>query len=166
MTVMTFYSPERINVNGNTLVAFGPGFADVNAPKLTEVPVTFTCAFDDPPMSTTDTKMKSQQRLCDKDASERPESRTVKLDRFEFFVDDAEDELAQVEAMFTQDKLVSKFVRPFADSDTPLIVGDKGIAENFRVASFEFVAKAGDQWKVSVEAYEVRRADSPRVALV
>lgn len=154
---LTIFEPARIDVNGHAQVHIGAGFADVNAPKLTEVPVRITCALNDPPQSTTDVKTKSDQRLCDLNATERVDTRTTKMSDLTFYSDGGTSE-AQFLAMVDVDKRVSMFVRPHLLSTAPLAVGDKGDAYNFKVAAIDRIGNSGDQWAYRLQLVDVTRS--------
>lgn len=154
---LTVFEPARVDVNGHAQVHIGAGFADVNAPKLPEVPVKITCALNDPPQSTTDVKTKSDQRLCDLNATERVDTRTTKMTDLVFYGDGSAAE-AQFLAMVDVDKRVSMFVRPYLLSTAPLAVGDKGDAYNLKVAAVDRQGNSGDQWSYKVQFVDATRS--------
>lgn len=166
MTVPAFtvFAPTRVDVSGHDQWAVGNGFADVNAPKLTEVPTIFTCAMDDPLESKTDVKTKTQQRLCDIIASERIDTRTVTLNDMTIYTDGGDEEEA-ILAQFAVDKHISLFDRRYELSEKPLAVGDKGIAYSAVVSAIDPAGKAGEKFAYRVQFTEVQRSNSLQVAL-
>ena len=164
---MTAYEPTNVQVAGYVDVAIGAGFANVNAPKLSELTMLVTCAIQGV-NSTTNLQTTSRQELYNKDAYDVTGSRTRGLEQLIFKGDGATSEAAFL-AMVTEDALVGMFVRPYLRSvkegGTALAVGDKGDAYNFKVGSLDRGPVAvGGEWTYVVTPTEVKRS-SLNVAL-
>lgn len=164
---MTAYEPTNMQVAGYVDVAIGAGFANVNAPKLSELTMLVTCAIQGV-TSTTNLQTTSKQDLCNKDAYDILQSRTRTLEQLVFKGDGAASETAFL-ALVAEEALVSMFVRPYKRSvkegGTALAATDKGDAYNFKVGSLDRGAVAvGGEWTYVVTPTEVNRS-SLNVAL-
>ena len=165
---MTTYEPTNMQVAGYVDVAIGAGFANVNAPKRSELTMLVTCAIQGV-TSTTNVQTTSQQGLCNKDAYDLLQSRTRTLEQLVFKGDGAASEAAFL-TLVAEEALVSLFVGPYKRSvkegGTALAVADKGDAYNFKVGSLDRGPVAvGGEWTYVVTPTEVKRS-SLNVALV
>lgn len=165
---MTAYEPTNKQVAGYVDVAIGAGFANVNAPKLSELTMLVTCAIQGV-TSATNLQTTSQQGLCNKDASDVLQARTRTLEQLVFKGDGAASE-ASFLALVAEEALVSMFVRPYKRSvkegGAALTAGDKGDAYNFKVGSLDRGPVAvGGEWTYVVTPTEVKRS-SLNVALI
>ena len=164
---MTTYEPTTMQVAGYVDVAIGAGFANVSAPKLSELSMLVTCAIQGV-TSTTNLQTTSQQGLCNKDAYDVLQSRTRTLEQLIFKGDGAASE-ATFLALVAEEALVGMFVRPYKQSvkegGTALAASDKGDAYNFKVGSLDRGPVAvGGEWTYVVTPTEVKRS-SLNVAL-
>ena len=164
---MTTYEPTNMQVAGYVDVAIGAGFANVNAPKRSELSMLVTCAIQGV-TSTTNLQTTSKQELCNKDAYDVLQARTRTLEQLVFKGDGAASE-ATFLALVAEEALVSMFVRPYKRSvkegGTALAAADKGDAYNFKVGSLDRGPVAvGGEWTYVVTPTEVKRS-SLNVAL-
>lgn len=164
---MTTYEPTNMQIAGYVDVAIGAGFANVNAPKLSELSMLVTCAIQGV-AGTTNLQTTSKQDLCNKDAYDVLQARTRTLEQLVFKGDGAANEAAFL-ALVAEEALVSLFVRPYKRSvkegGTALASADKGDAYNFKVGSLDRGPVAvGGEWTYVVTPTEVKRS-SLNVAL-
>ena len=152
---ITTYDPDEIQVAGNVLIALGAGFADIHAPKLSELSIIATCpieSFD----TATDVAMKAKQCLGMANAQEIVDKRTRKLSPITIKSNTASE--AAVLALLAEDAQVGFFVRPQVPSDQVLAVSDPGWAFNARVAKIDPLAvSVGNDFAWVVEFAEVTR---------
>lgn len=158
---MTAYEPTNMQVAGYVDVAIGAGFANVSAPKLSELSMLVTCAIQGV-NSTTNLQTTSRQELCNKDAYNVTDSRTRELEQLVFRGDGAASE-ATFLALVAEEALVSMFVRPYKRSvkegGTALAAADKGDAYNFKVGSLDRgPVTVGGEWTYVVTPTEVKRS--------
>lgn len=157
MTTMAIYDADEVDVAGNVQVAIGPGFANINAPKLSELTLQITCPIRGGIKGTTDVKTKSRQKYCDLFAKEGLESRTRKLDELTVLID-AKDR-TKFDAIVAEDKTIGLFQRPLTSSKVALAVGDKGVAYQARISAIDYGSNdIGDQWTYVIKLLDVDRS--------
>ena len=154
---MTSFAPGQIGVAGHVLVAIGAGFANVNAPRLSELSINITAAIVDGVTGGTSVKTKETQLYSETAGKETLDSRTRTLSAITLFVDGVATQPA-LDALLAEDHSVGLFIRPFTASGTELAIGDKGDPYNFKVARYDRgSANIGDKWTVVIEPIEVVR---------
>lgn len=164
---MTAFEPEALRVSGSIDVALGAGFADLAAPKLSELSLLVTCSLLGV-TSTTDVTMRELETLCKKDTKDTLDKRKRGLEKL-VFRGDGVDEAAFL-ALVQEDQEIGMFVRVYdtsvAEGGANLAVADAGDAYSFKVASLDRgPATPGADWTYEVTPYEIERSDL-NVALV
>lgn len=154
---ITSFAPGSVGVAGHVLVAIGAGFANVNAPKLSELSLNITASIVNGVSGGTTVKTKETQLYSETAGKETLDTRTRTLGTITMYVDGTTSQTA-LDALIGEDKLVGMFVRPFTASGTALAVGDKGDPYNFKVARYDRgSANIGDKWTIEIEPIEVVR---------
>lgn len=154
---MTTFEPTRTDINGRIYTAFGAGFANVTAPKLSELSMNLTCALADGFNAGADVSTKEEQRFCDIKASTTLDKVTDTLSDFTVYGDGSVNEAAFL-SMFADGATVGAFLRPYTLSSTALAVGQKGDPVNFKVAAtVRGPVTSGEKWSYVVKVVEPKR---------
>ena len=156
---ITSFAPAQKDVAGFVTVTIGAGFANVAAPKLSELSLTITAAIDggiSPKMSV---KTKSIQLYSEVTSREVFDSQTLDMPEITVFTDGTTD--ASFRTLVDDGKTLGIFSRPYTASATALAVADKGDAYNGVVHGLSRAsAGIGDKWR-----YTFRLTDCTRSAL-
>lgn len=158
---MTVFEPEALRVAGSIDVALGAGFANVDAPKRSELSLLVTCSIQGV-TSTTDVSMRELSSLCNKDTKDTLDKRKRGLEKL-IFRGDGTNEAAFL-ALVQEDQQVGMFVRVYdtsvAEGGAAIASGDKGDAYSFKVAALDRGPMSSDgDWTYEVTPYEITRSD-------
>lgn len=152
---LTTYAPAITQQAGFIKLLLGPKITSLAAPSLAAFTIDATCAFSQFDL-TTDVSMTERQDFCHKDAYEQLDRRVRKLGQL-VFRGHGTDQTA-ILALLAEDAEIGFFVRPYVDSDTAVVVADKGWAVNARVAKIDPNPLAiGNDYEWIAEFYAVTR---------
>lgn len=159
---MTSFEPETLRVAGFVDIAIGAGFADVNAPKLSELDMLVTCSIEGLE-SVTNVATRELNVLCKRDAQEVVDTITRALGTLTFRVDGIAGE-EDLKVLVKEGLTGCLFLRPYetsvAEGGAMPAVGDKGDAFNFRYSRVDRGAAApGNDWTIVADVLEVTRSE-------
>ena len=161
---ITSFSPTATDIAGRVAVAIGAGFANVNAPKLSELSLNVTAAIVTGVNGSTSVSTKEFQYYDDLSATESFDKRVRKLDGLEFYVDAASK--TAFDTLVGEDKLIGLFFRPYTLSTTALATTDKGTAWNATVRAVDWGNTAiGNKYTYAVQLSDVSRSTALETAL-
>ena len=154
---ITSFAPAQRDVAGFVTVTIGAGFANVAAPKLSELSLTITAAIDGGVSPKMDVKTKSIQLYSEATSREVYESQTLSMPEITVFTDGTSD--TAFRALVDDGKTVGMIIRPYTASATAVAVGDKVDAYLFTVHGMSRAsAGIGDKWRYTFQPTDATRS--------